>query len=75
MRMDFLKCPTKPSLYKAAASPVYFRGGDFVAPEILPFPRPFPKDLREYISYLNYGELTDVSTIDKIAEMIKRASK
>ena len=65
----------KPSLYKASASPVYFRGGDFVAPEILPFPRPFPKDLREYIIYLNYGELTDVSTIDKIAEMIKRASK
>lgn len=73
--MAVFRTDAKPSLYKAAASPVYFRGGDFVAPEILPFPRPFPKDLREYISYLNYGELTDVSTIDKIAEMIKRASK
>ena len=59
----------------AAASPIYFRHDDFVPPEVLPFPKELPADLRDRIKFMTLDEIVSPAVFDEIADRLRALAK
>ncbi|MGI5923068.1 MAG: CehA/McbA family metallohydrolase [Lentisphaeria bacterium] len=59
----------------AAASPIYFRNEDFVPPEVLPFPKELPADLRDRIKFMTLDEMVSPAVFDEIADRLRALAK
>ncbi len=60
---------------RAVASPVYFRTKDFVPPEVIQFPTPFPEYLRDRIVFQNpEKDLMSMEFFDKVRAELKKAA-
>lgn len=60
---------------RAAASPIYFRGADFRAPEVIPLPVPLPERIRERIKYLTPDETDTDEWYEELKAMLKEAGR
>jgi len=58
----------------SAASPVYFRGADFKAPEVVPFPKPFPAHIKERLLYLTPAETDKDEWYEELKRLLKEAN-
>lgn len=63
------RCP------RAAASPIYFRGADFKAPEVVPLRLPLPKHIKERLLYLTPAETDSDAWWDELKGLLKDAAK
>ncbi len=61
---------------RAAASPVYFRTADFIPPEVLPFPEPFPERLRDMLVFQDpEKDLMSMEFFDEVKKEIAKHKK
>ena len=60
---------------RAVASPVYFRGADFRAPERIPLVSPLPQKIRDRIKFLTPEEVDSDAWYDELARLLKEASE
>ena len=58
---------------RAAASPIYFRGPDFRPPEVIPFPKPLPQNIKERLLYLTPEETDTDAWYDELKALLKAA--
>lgn len=58
---------------RAAASPIYFRGPDFRPPEVVPLPRPLPRNIKERLLYLTPAEVDTDAWYDELKALLKAA--
>ena len=59
---------------RAAASPIYFRGPDFTPPEVIPFPKPFPKNIKERLLFLTPKEVDTDEWYEELKRLLKEAN-
>ena len=59
---------------RAAASPIYFRGPDFRPPEVLPFPKPLPQNIKERLLYLTPEEVDKDEWYEELKALLKKAN-
>ena len=59
---------------RAAASPIYFRGPDFQPPEVVPFPRPFPQNIKDRIHFLTPQEVDTDAWYEELKRLLKEAN-
>ena len=59
---------------RAAASPIYFRGPDFQPPEVVPFPRPFPQNIKDRLLFLTPQEVDTDAWYEELKRLLKEAS-
>ena len=57
----------------SAASPIYFRGPTFRAPEVVPFPLPLPANIKERLLYLTPDEVDTDEWYEGLKKMLKEA--
>ena len=60
---------------RAAASPIYFRGADFKAPEVVPLRLPLPRHIKERILYLTPEETDSDAWWDELKGLLKENAK
>ena len=60
---------------RSAASPIYFRGESFRAPEVVPLRLPLPKNIKERLLYLKPEETDSDAWHDELKAMLKEAAK
>ena len=60
---------------RAAASPIYFRGSDFRAPEVIPLRLPLPQHIKERILYLTPEETDTDAWWDELKKLLKEAAR
>ena len=56
---------------RSAASPIYFRGPTFRAPEVLPLPLPLPPKIKERLLYLTPDEVDTDEWYEELKSMLK----
>ena len=59
---------------RAAASPIYFRGPDFRPPEVIPFPKPLPQNIKERLLYLTPEEVDKDEWYEELKALLKEAN-
>ena len=59
---------------RAAASPIYFRGPDFRPPEVVPFPRPFPQNIKDRLHFLTPQEVDTDAWYEELKRLLKEAN-
>ena len=59
---------------RAAASPIYFRGPDFQPPEVVPFPRPFPQNIKDRLLFLTPQEVDTDAWYEELKRLLKEAN-
>jgi len=60
---------------RAAASPVYFRGENFRAPEVVPLRLPLPRNIKERLLYLTPAEVDTDEWYEELKSLLKEAAK
>ena len=60
---------------RAAASPIYFRGSDFKAPETVPLRLPLPRHIKERLLYLTPDEVDTDEWHEELKKMLKEAAQ
>jgi len=60
---------------RSAASPIYFRGPSFHAPEVMPLTLPLPANIKERLLYLTPEEVDTDEWHDELKRLLKGAAK
>lgn len=61
------------TVIRSAASPIYFRGPAFRAPEVVPLPLPLPASIKERLLYLTPDEVDTDEWYEELKKMLKES--